>query len=382
MASGVTQASGVTAVPGGASGGPTTNPVSVAQGGTGVSTAGVDTVFAGPSSGGSAGPPSFRILVSADIASALPGAYGVQSANTVLAGPASGAAANPSFRAPVSLDISGLTYSAANGLVGSPSHTFVSEPTSGLYWNAAADYRFALGGSDILRFTNASQLLVTLNQVGALSWGSAGAGAADLFLYRDTAGIVGQRNSTNAQTSRIYNTYTNSTNGEWLVYGWSSNFVSILTQQNGSGIPRNMNIGTSGNAQLGLETVGTIRWVVNPAGNFVAQSDTTNDIGSASGRVRNGYFNSALSLGSQVITGAVTLTSASPYRTIGDSATPFTQAVPASPLADETRVFTNVGAGTMTVSYTGRTGASTRALAQDAAVTMAFNSTLAYWTTE
>ena len=47
----------------------TSGTLAVAQGGTGVSTAGVNKVFAGPNSGSSAAAPSFRALVSADIPS-------------------------------------------------------------------------------------------------------------------------------------------------------------------------------------------------------------------------------------------------------------------------------------------------------------------------
>jgi hypothetical protein len=58
----------------------------------------------------------------------------------------------------------------------------------------------------------------TYNSAGHVAWTSTGdAGVTrDLYLYRDAAGTLAQRNSTNAQTLRVYNTYTSSTSFETL----------------------------------------------------------------------------------------------------------------------------------------------------------------------
>ncbi|MBR3385263.1 MAG: hypothetical protein IKG69_08720 [Atopobiaceae bacterium] len=96
-------------------------PVSVANGGTGASTASPNRVFAGPSSGTSAAAPSFRALVAADIpnhaaskitSGTLALARGGTAAdntacaiNTVFAGPSSGNAGNASWRKLVAADI-------------------------------------------------------------------------------------------------------------------------------------------------------------------------------------------------------------------------------------------------------------------------------------
>jgi hypothetical protein len=87
-----------------------------------------------------------------------------------------------------------------------------------------------------------------------------------------------------------------------------------------------------------------------------------------------------INLDSKIITGAYTLANSSePFNIIGNSASPFTVTMHSSPEHGEQRCFNNVGAGTMTVSYTGRTGTISKALAQDNAVTLQFNSTLNYW---
>jgi hypothetical protein len=87
-------------------------------------------------------------------------------------------------------------------------------------------------------------------------------------------------------------------------------------------------------------------------------------------------------LTSQVVTGSTTLTSASPYRVIVNSASASTVTFPTSPVANEIHVVTNVGTGLVTVSYTGRAGTTTKTIAQDNANAFAYNAQLKYWTLE
>lgn len=86
--------------------------------------------------------------------------------------------------------------------------------------------------------------------------------------------------------------------------------------------------------------------------------------------------------GSQIVTTSTVLTQTSPYRTIVNSASGTTITLPSPATANDTRVVTNVGAGTVSVSYTGRIGATTKSIAQDNANTFAWNATLGYWTLE
>lgn len=343
----------------------------------------------------------------------LTGAFNTQTANQAFMGPANGAAAAPTFRTLVNADIptnlDGVTlgattpaagtfttasasfFRAADGLAGSPSYSFTGESTSGLFRNATADLIMSVASTNYTRWVANG---FTLNTGLTLGWGSTSVSAPDLLLARDGVGVLGQRNGLNAQTWRLYNTFTSLSNAEWLQIDWTTvaNNLRIGTNSAGAGGARSLTLASA--AVLQLSAVGAVQiapggtgstWLFDTAsGNYAfrAVADLAVDIGRAAFRLKNIFVAAALVLGSQVITAAVTLTSASPYRTIGNSATPFTQALPASPLADETRVFDNVGAGTMTLSYTGRAGATTRALAQDASVTMAYNATLGYWTTE
>ena len=68
-------------------------------------------------------------------------------------------------------------------------------------------------------------------------------GATDVVLNRDAANTLAQRNSTNAQTFRLYNTYTDASNYERLGINWSSNTATIQTENAGTGSARNLAIG-------------------------------------------------------------------------------------------------------------------------------------------
>tara|TARA_R110000868_G_scaffold143263_5_gene361237 strand:- start:9357 stop:11444 length:2088 start_codon:yes stop_codon:yes gene_type:complete len=76
--------------------------------------------------------------------------------------------------------------------------------------------------------------------------------AADLFLYRDgAAGSLAQRNSTNAQTFRLYNTYTDASNYERLSIGYVANVATIRNEAAGTGTVRDTSFvygNTGGNA--------------------------------------------------------------------------------------------------------------------------------------
>ena len=63
-------------------------------------------------------------------------------------------------------------------------------------------------------------------------------GTTDLFLFRDAANTLAQRNGTNAQTSRVYNTFTDASNYERLSTTWSSNVCYTKPENAGTGSAR------------------------------------------------------------------------------------------------------------------------------------------------
>ena len=64
---------------------------------------------------------------------------------------------------------------------------------------------------------------------------NAPANAPDVYITRDAANILAQRNGTNAQTTRLYNTYTDGSNYERGFLKWNSNVFEIGTEGAGTG---------------------------------------------------------------------------------------------------------------------------------------------------
>ena len=118
-----------------------------------------------------------------------------------------------------------------------------------------------------------------------VTWSAAGS-AADLFLKRDGANVLAQRNSTTAQNFRLYRTRTNASNYERLNIGLSGVTFQVVTEGAGTGADRDLNIGTLGSSNLVLLTANLAKWRVLSAGNFVPFANDTYDIGLTSSGVR------------------------------------------------------------------------------------------------
>ena len=111
---------------------------------------------------------------------------------------------------------------------------------------------------------------------GNLTWASTVGGTVDLTLTRDAANTLAQRNGTNAQTFRLYNTYTDASNYERQELTFQSNVTRWFSTAAGTGTIRNMEI-LRGSTQ---------HWLFNSAGNnfgahLLASTDNTYDIGAA-----------------------------------------------------------------------------------------------------
>lgn len=109
-----------------------------------------------------------------------------------------------------------------------------------------------------------------------LEFGS-GTGARDVFITRDGPDILAMRDGTTAQTLRVYNTWTDASNGEWATENWSdtANTLTFGTKKNGSGSTRGIN----------LVIGGTTRASFNTSGDFLV--GTTNIVGAIAGKVPN-----------------------------------------------------------------------------------------------
>lgn len=99
-----------------------------------------------------------------------------------------------------------------------------------------------------------------LSNAVVLGWASNVPSAAgqDVSLVRDAAATLAQRNSTNAQTFRIYNTYTDASNYERGFLKWNTNVLKIGTEKAGTGTARALEFQTDGTTRLTIQTNGTV----------------------------------------------------------------------------------------------------------------------------
>lgn len=143
--------------------------------------------------------------------------------------------------------------------------------------------KFSVGGFFLNNKTNNwSQSFATNNQAGGVvggwinstsfvvrtdalfGWTNQGIGTAanddvvDLSLFRDDANVLAQRNSTNAQTSRIYNTYTDASNYERSYLSWDANVFKIGVDNAGTGTARPLHLQTNGTTRVAVTTDGKV----------------------------------------------------------------------------------------------------------------------------
>ena len=137
--------------------------------------------------------------------------------------------------------------------------------------------------------------------VGGTRFSVAGNGkvgiGANVFLERDGDNFLALRNGANAQTFRVYNTYTDASNYERGTITWESNELNIRSEKAGSGQLRNIVI----NAGLGLKFYfnnSTIGFQYTQSGHLLYFTDNSQDIGaSGASRPRNVYVGTAIAAG-------------------------------------------------------------------------------------
>jgi len=163
-----------------------------------------------------------------------------------------------------------------------------ADPTAGQVLSASAPS----GGDVTLSWAAAGSGLtvgsttITSGTTGKALYDNAGVlGEANFFFSANT---VDQRNSTNAQTMRIYRTYTDASNGSWIEINANANGNGYIgTNANGSGV---------GGALYFLQG-GQGRWFIDGSGNFLSGSNNAFTLGSASNQVSSLYLGTNLFLG-------------------------------------------------------------------------------------
>jgi hypothetical protein len=170
---------------------------------------------------------------------------------------------------------------APDGTAAAPNYSFTNDTGMGLYRRTAGQIGISAGGVESAVVTAA-----TLYISQTLSFG-ANPGASDVQLWRETSDVLAQRRGTNAQTLRIYGSYTDASNWQRLTL----NYQGVFNEFAGTGAAQHLYLGAMGaNQDIYFRTNGADRWWVHRAGSFLAGVDNAYDIGISTGlRPRNIY---------------------------------------------------------------------------------------------
>lgn len=209
--------------------------------------------------------------------------------------------------------IATLQGGLANAVLNDSKHVVAIGETAGQNINGSYTNVVLIGDGATIGATGKDQVI--LGPGMDLEFGS------NAKLFGDAANTLALRNGANGQTFNIYNTYTDASNLERLVSGWSGNVGYIYTDKLGTGTIRTLGIGagnpsSTGGAWAAFGADGTFtlfhvnagnRWQMNSSGHWLAAADNTYDIGaSGANRPRNIYagtgVNTPLVKGDTVIT--------------------------------------------------------------------------------
>jgi hypothetical protein len=102
---------------------------------------------------------------------------------------------------------------------------------------------------------------ITLANNMSYTWSSGldpSVSSPDLFIYRDAAQTLAQRNAGNAQTFRIYESFTDASNYTRGKLEWASNVFRIGTEKAGTGSARALELQTDGTTRMSISAAGAV----------------------------------------------------------------------------------------------------------------------------
>jgi hypothetical protein len=104
--------------------------------------------------------------------------------------------------------------------------------------------------------------------------------ASEFSILRDAANTLAQRNGTNAQTTRLYNTFTSATNFERAKLQWDTNVLKVGTEKGADGgTARDMELQTDGTTRITLKADGAILFSGIPTSDPTVAGQLWNDGG-------------------------------------------------------------------------------------------------------
>jgi len=243
---------------------------------------------------------ALTVLDDASVSAMVDTLFGASSSGTGGAARVNG----PTFTAPVLGVASATSLTVGGATLGA---SVISLPNGGLIGNSSGNAYLYLGSGDLRLYSNSGQsnfrlqggsanATLTLGATTSLRWNDTndtGAGAADLMLLRDAANTLAQRNGANAQESRIYGTFTDTSNFRRLSLGMTTGGVATIAASGlGTGVASN---------ELVFGVNALTPWKINSSGHILAGTDNTYDIGaSGANRPKNVFVAGLGSFGSHV----------------------------------------------------------------------------------
>jgi hypothetical protein len=133
----------------------------------------------------------------------------------------------------------GRAISVGSGSAAAPSYG-IGDTGLGLYSRASVRLSFAIGGAD--SGVEIGPSTFALSSGSTINWtsGTLPSSGFDLILARDAANTLAQRNGVNAQTFRLYNTFTDVSNYERGFMRWNSNVLEFGAEAAGTGTQRQL----------------------------------------------------------------------------------------------------------------------------------------------
>ena len=206
----------------------------------------------------------------------------------------------------------GFPLLAPDGTAVAPSYAFSSQPGTGMFRSSINGFAFTQAGVGVFGVNGASQLIMASNVLFGWDGGALYNNGLDTILARDSADTLAQRRGVNAQTFRLYNTFTDASNYERLEFGVAvggngANTFTISAGNAGTGIKRDIFLQGQ---RLLFQTAGANnRWIIDQNGVLSTPAgDNALDIGFfGASRPRNLY------IGSTIFTTAPTAQAAGTY---------------------------------------------------------------------
>ncbi len=192
--------------------------------------------------------------------------------------------------------VRGFFFTTPQTVLAGDSFGFGTSKANGLYGvNSSGQLGLLVGTKFYLGNKNNSFEVHTSVSLGwSTTPGSGHPGATesgDLYLRRDAANILAQRNGVNPQAFRLYNTHTDAANYELGSVGWSGNVFSIGTASAGTGnASRTLAFDAGTSAQMQFRFGGGVYLKVANVALFPSTAATNFDLGLAGIGFRNLYL--------------------------------------------------------------------------------------------